>query len=630
MFKDIKYRWALIVSLLIASAYLIWPTYKVYSLSEDEKTQLGVSVMKELKEGAINLGLDLQGGMYVLLETDIPTLVDKLAGKNTEVLKDAIKEAEKRSIRNQSEFFNEFLFVANSRDLRLVRNFPNLATRRDNISVVEELENQRDNAVASALEIIRNRIDEFGVSEPTIQKYGANRIIVELAGVQDSDRARNLIQRTASLEFTLVLNPQQLDAALNKLDTYLLSDTTALIVEDNLVDENKNIVERDIGTSAEDIFIEENLLDEPTFDMSTPKEILKEKPFSGYIRLVPRGMGVLAKEYHIVKELLENPDVKRKIPTSGKFLWSNQLETAQNEAGSIIEYRQLFYVSADPEISGGMVREPRATMGTAGSDVSGRWVVNLSMSPEGTKRWSRFTGSNIDREVAIVLDNKVYMAPTIRDKIPTGQTQVTGFADVDEAKDIANVLRAGELPAPVEIIEERTVGPSLGSDSVKSGRNAMFFGLIGVMVFMTIYYKGSGILATLALLLNLVMVIAVLAGLHATLTLPGIAGLILTIGMAVDANVIIFERIREELALGKTVRAAIEAGYERAFITILDANVTTLIAAFVLAWIGSGPIKGFAVTLSAGILCSMFTAIFVTRSVFMFFSERKPLKSLSI
>jgi protein-export membrane protein SecD len=207
---------------------------------------------------------------------------------------------------------------------------------------------------------------------------------------------------------------------------------------------------------------------------------------------------------------------------------------------------------------------------------------------------------------------------------------VTGFADVNEAKDIANVLRAGELPAPVEIIEERTVGPSLGSDSIKSGRKAMLFGIIAVMIFMIIYYKGSGILATLALLLNLVMVIAVLAGLNATLTLPGIAGLILTIGMSVDANVIIFERIREELALGKTVRAAIDSGYERAFLTILDANVTTLIAAFVLAWIGSGPIKGFAVTLSAGIICSMFTAIFVTRSVFMFFSERKSLQSLSI
>jgi len=450
-----------------------------------------------------------------------------------------------------------------------------------------------------------------------------------LAGVQDSDRARNLIQRTASLEFTLVLN-EQWEQALNKIDTYLLSDSSALNIDLDSPNEKEKIAEADTSGSAEDIFIEENILSEPTFDMSTPSEILKEKPFSGYLRGVPRGVGVLAKEFHIVKEILDNPEVRRKIPSGGKFLWGNQFETAQDETGNFIEFRQLYYVSSDPEISGGMVREPRATMGGAGTDASGQWVVNLSMSPEGTKRWSRFTGANINRQVAIVLDDKVFMAPVIRDKIPTGQTQVTGFADVNEAKDIANVLRAGELPAPVEIIEERTVGPSLGSDSIKSGRKAMFFGLIAVMIFMIIYYKGAGLLATLALMLNLIMVIAVLAGLGATLTLPGIAGLILTIGMAVDANVIIFERIREELDLGKTVRAAIDSGYERAFITILDANVTTLIAAFVLAWVGSGPIQGFAVTLSTGIICSMFTAIFVTRTVFMFFSERKPLKSLSI
>ena len=629
MFKDIRFRWALIASLLVASAYLIWPTYKVYSLSESEKSELGVTVMKELKDGAINLGLDLQGGMYVLLETDIPKLVEKIANKKTEELRNAIQEADNRSINNQTDFFVEFLTVANSRDLRLFRNYNNLATTRDNESVVQELKIQRDNAIASALEIIRNRIDEFGVSEPTIQKYGANRIIVELAGVQDSDRARNLIQRTASLEFTLVLN-EQWEQTLNKIDTYLLSDSSVLNIDLDSPIEKEELAEADTSGSAEDIFIEENILSEPTFDMSTPVEILKEKPFSGYLRAVPRGVGVLAKEYHIVKEILENSEVRRKIPRGGKFLWSNQFETAQDETGNFIEFRQLYYVSSDPEISGGMIQEPQAKLGTAGTDVSGQWVVNLSMSPEGTKRWSRFTGANINRQVAIVLDDKVFMAPVIRDKIPSGQTQVTGFADVNEAKDMANVLRAGELPAPVEIIEERTVGPSLGSDSIKSGRKAMFFGLIAVMIFMIIYYRGAGLLATLSLMLNLIMVIAVLAGLNATLTLPGIAGLILTIGMAVDANVIIFERIREELDLGKTVRAAIDSGYERAFITILDANVTTLIAAFVLAWVGSGPIQGFAVTLSTGIICSMFTAIFVTRTVFMFFSERKPLKSLSI
>ena len=208
MFKDIKYRWALIVSLLIASAYLIWPTYKFIILSDEEKTELDVSILKDLKESAINLGLDLQGGMYVLLETDIPTLVEKLAVKSTIELRDAIREADTRSINNQTDFFIEFLLVVNSRNIRLFRNYTNIATSRDNESVVDALKLQRDNAIASALEIIRNRIDEFGVSEPTIQKYGANRIIVELAGVHDSDRARNLIQRTASLEFTLVLNEQ--------------------------------------------------------------------------------------------------------------------------------------------------------------------------------------------------------------------------------------------------------------------------------------------------------------------------------------------------------------------------------------------------------------------------------------
>ena len=626
--KDIKYRWAIILFVLIASIYLLWPTYKLYSLSTMEKEKIGIIAIKELKEDAINLGLDLQGGMYVLLEADIPILVEKLASKKSMELKEVILEAETRSINNQSDFFNEFLAVANARDMRLIRFYANLATRRDNESVVDELKIQRNNAIASALEIIRNRIDEFGVSEPTIQKYGSNRIIVELAGVQDSKRARNLIQRTASLEFSLVLNDKW-ETVLDKLDMHLLNDTTFVAAQDKPLDSTQE-PEADIKSDAEDIFIEENILDEPSDVLSTPKNILKEKPFSGYLRGVPGGVGVIAKEYHILKEILDDIGVQRRIPRDGKFLWGNRFETAQDQTGSIIEYRQLYYVAAEPEITGGMVREPTARMGTAGSDASGQWVVNMSMSPEGTKKWSRFTGANINRQVAIILDDKVYMAPVIRDKIPTGQTQVTGFADVNEAKDIANVLRAGELPAPMNIIEERTIGPSLGSDSIQSGKKALLVGLVAVIIFMIIYYKGAGILAISALLLNLILVIAVLAGINATLTLPGIAGLILTIGMSVDANVIIFERIREELDLGKTVRAAINAGYERAFITIMDANVTTLIAALVMALIGSGPIKGFSVTLSVGIICSMFTAIFVTRSVFMVFTGGKPRQSLSI
>ena len=453
--KDIKYRWAVILLIIIASAYLIWPTYKLYSLSTAEKDEAGIAAIKKLKEGAINLGLDLQGGMYVLLEADIPTLIEKLANKRSIELKVVIQEAETRSINNQSDFFSEFLALANAQGIRLVRFYTNLATRRDNESVVEELKIQRNYAIASALEIIRNRIDEFGVSEPTIQKYGANRIIVELAGVQDSKRARNLIQRTASLEFSLVLNDKW-EMVLEKLDNHLLNNTTLNTEQEEFINK-ASVSETEINTKsdAEDIFIEENILSETSFDFSTPKNILKEKPFSGYLRVIPGGVGVISKEFHILKKILDDPAVQEKIPREGKFLWGNRFETAQDETNNIIEFRQLYYIAADPEITGGMVREPIARMGTAGSDASGQWVVNMSMSPEGTKKWSRFTGANINRQVAIVLDDKVYMAPVIRDKIPTGQTQVTGFADVNEAKDIANVLRVGELPAPIYLIEER-------------------------------------------------------------------------------------------------------------------------------------------------------------------------------
>jgi protein-export membrane protein SecD len=472
-------------------------------------------------------------------------------------------------------------------------------------------------------------VDEFGVSEPTIQKYGANRIIVELAGVQDSERARNLIQRTASLEFNLVLNEQQFTSAIEKIDNYLVvnaPETKTDVAEEKPQNEAEGEVEEDL----EAIFEAEDILEDVSDSFATPDDVLSEKPFSGYLKALPGGFGVIENEYDAVKTILENEDVQKQIPREGKFLWGSRFESIQVDDGSFITYRLLFYIATRPEISGGMVQNPQATIASTGSNVSGQWVVNLSMSNEGTRKWSRFTGANIGKQVAIVLDNHVYMAPSIQDKIPTGRTQISGFADVNEAKDIANVLRAGELPAPVNIIEERTVGPSLGSDSITSGRKAMMYGFLGVMIFMLIYYRGSGILANIALLLNLIIVIAILAGIDATLTLPGIAGLILTIGMAVDANVIIFERIREELANGKTARAAIESGYERAFLTIFDANITTLIAAFVLAGMGSGPIKGFAITLSTGIVCSMFTAVFVTRTIFMTFSNNKPLEKLSI
>ena len=270
-----------------------------------------------------------------------------------------------------------------------------------------------------------------------------------------------------------------------------------------------------------------------------------------------------------------------------------------------------------------MILNPKAKVAELGAENAGQWVVNLDMNKKGRVLWSRFTERNIYKRAAIILDNQVFFDPTIQSKIPNGKTQITGFDNMQEAKEIASVLKAGELPAPINAVQTNFIGPSLGEESIKSGANAMLLGMVLVFIFMVLYYKGSGLIANIALLINLLFVMAILVTLDAILTLPGIAGLLLTVGMTVDANVIIFERIKEELNLGYNISKALNAGYNKAFLTILDANVTTLITAFVLSFIGSGPIKGFATTLSVGIICSMFTAIFITKTIFLLFINKK-------
>ena len=310
---------------------------------------------------------------------------------------------------------------------------------------------------------------------------------------------------------------------------------------------------------------------------------------------------------------------------SCQFLFSNDSELI----GTSGEYYRLYYIEDKPELTGGVVEKAKANLGSLGGGNAGLPVVSLDMNSEGAKTWSRVTGANIGERIAIVLDGKVHMAPNIREKIPGGRTQIEGFEDMNEAKDIAIILRAGALPAPIEIIEERTVGPSLGADSIAKGQKSILIGLAIVFVFMLVYYKLSGGIANLALVWNIVLILAVLASLGATLTLPGIAGLILTVGMCIDANVIIFERIREELKKGKTPKSAIEGGYNRAITTIIDANLTTVIAALVLYQFGTGPIKGFATVLFWGILISMFTAVYVTRTIF-YTITKKSIKNISI
>ncbi len=635
MFKNISTRWFVIVLLLLFVSYRLWPSYNFLTLSEKDKELMkknDLSLYEKLSKNSINLGLDLQGGMHVVLEADVPNLVKKLANNKSPELLNAINESEKRSINNQTDFFDEFNLIVEQDSIPLKRLYSSLISSSRNTNVLDELKKQTENSLNSVLEIIRNRIDQFGVSEPNIQKSGNRRIIVELAGVKDPERARKLIQSTALLEFSIVKEIEQQQSLFSSIDELILKDNLILAKEEA---EKVEIANPD--SSSDDVlkglFDEEDTFDNNLNELNlfkTSDELLQERPFSAYLKAFPGGVGVIESEYNSVKSILELQQIKDIIPNDGRLLWANKASSVNLEDGSLINYRNLYYVNRVSELTGGVIQEASANYGATGTNASGLPIVNLTMNPVGTKKWSISTGANVGRSVAIILDGNVFISPVIRDKIPNGMTQITGLDDVDEAKDIANVLRAGALPTPVQIIEERTVGPSLGKDSIQSGQKAMMYGFILVIIFMIFYYKFSGILANLALVINILFILTVLVSLGATLTLPGIAGLILTIGMTVDANVIIFERIREELDNGKTVKGAIRSGYDRAFKTILDANLTTLIAAAVLLGVGSGPIKGFAVTLSIGILSSMFCAIFVTRTFFMTLTKNKILKSLSI
>jgi preprotein translocase subunit SecD len=474
-------------------------------------------------------------------------------------------------------------------------------------------------------------VDEFGVSEPNIQRTSGRRIIVELAGIKDPEQARNLIQNTALLEFNLLQDLAIGRDVMLKIDDALLKSG----ISPDLLAEGDTAGTTPAPTDTAEAALSAILGGQDTVaspadqGVIVSEEILAEHPFTGYVQSTGRDLVVPAKYRYAVESLLERPEVRAAIPNDGIFLWSNRAESIPG-LGTNEAFYTLYYLYREPGLTGGVITQAKANIGAMGSSAANQPVVNVSMNNEGSRAWARLSGANIGKRVAIVLDKNVFLAPVFRTKIPDGQTVIEGMESMDVAKLIAIVLRAGSLPAPVDIIEERSVGPSLGQDSISNGINAMIIGGLLVIAFIVFYYKGSGLLATLALVFNILVVLAALASLRATLTLPGIAGLILTVGMAVDANVLIFERIREELDKGKSIRAAIDSGYGRATITIIDANVTTILAALVLFQFGTGPLKGFAITLFWGILASMFTAIFMTRTIFIALTQSPKVKTLSI
>ena len=518
MYIDLKWKIPLILFAILGSAYLAYP----------------------LKD-KIALGLDLQGGMHLVLEVQTEKAVEASLERIADDIKREIEEEDYEVDRVRADIKNKTITVlmVDAIDLKPVEDImKNYTAYLQNEGVVregrgylfrlsKEEENRiEQNAVSQGLETIRNRVDQFGVSEPTIQAQGEKRILVQLPGIKDADRAIKLIGKTARLEFKLVDESVSSQTALNGA--------------------------------------------------------------------MPEGDEVLYKREENVEtgEVTKRPFlVKKRTVLTGETL-----------SGAEVRYDSDF-------------NEP---------------YVAITFNSIGAMIFQEVTRANVKKRLAIVLDDNVYSAPVIQEEIAGGRAQITGQFTTEEARDLAIILRAGALPAPVVILENRTVGPSLGKDSIEQGVQSILLGALLVIIFIAIYYKLSGVVAVTALMLNLVLLLGALAYFGAALTLPGIAGMLLTVGMAIDANVLIFERIREEVRVGKTVRAAIEAGYAKALSTIVDANITTFIAAVVLFQFGTGPIKGFAITLCIGIAASMFTAVFVSRTIFDSFMSRKKVANLSI
>ncbi len=537
-----RYLWlriAIVLAVLAGSVIYLYPPPRVreYLYGPHLAADSG---RRGVLPGTLNLGLDLQGGIHLVLGVEAEKALEAQVERAASDLRAGLERkgiAVSQLIRQgptelvvqlaSPQTWNEAQAVW--KDLPLFEGrSADQASGRVVLGVKErEATTIRDLAVRQGLETIRNRVDQFGVAEPTIQREGENRILVQLPGIQDPERAKALIGKTALLEFKLLDESADVERAVRE------------------------------GPPEGDEILWQRIVDKKTRQE----------------RKVP----------YVVK--------KRTLLTGA------DLATAR--------------VSIDQTTS-----EP---------------YVSVEFSAAGARAFAELTEQNVGKRLAIILDGNVYSAPVIRERIPSGQAQITGGFTVEEATDLAIVLRAGALPAPVKIFEERTVGPSLGADSIRQGLTAILASALAVCAFMLVYYRLSGLVADVALGLNLLMLLAAMAFFHATLTLPGIAGIALTIGMAVDTNILIFERIREEFRSGKTVRAAIDAGFSRAFRTVIDTHVTVLVSALILYQFGTGPVRGFAVSLAIGILASLFTAVFFTRLIFdLLYTGRRRLQALSI
>lgn len=650
---------------VVLAVFLLYPTWRSQQMAAEREAldsaaqiqwdQVNGEDFRKEKLRALKLGLDLRGGMYVTLEVDVVRLLEEAADRAAvdETFERVIEATRQQAEQSDEDvldiFLRNFDRIARPQGKSLVTYYE-LVDVRD-ISeerIIERLKRDVSEAIDQALEVIRQRIDKFGVTEPTIQKQGTRRILLELPGVQDEREMRQLLQTTARLEFKLLRHGNDVLYAFLNIDRYLAgksssdtarsTDTTATTAKATTTDTARaktkdSAAKTDpyAGLSDEEK-IAKFRREHPFLSLFTGQILVGERyqPFDIAEEVIPK-LPADAEFYFLTGEdgkrqlqsLLARPDIRRMLPADAEIAFSAKPERGTDNSPNRIY--AMYVLKRDPELTGDVVTDAYATF----DQMTNRPMVLMYMNSDGAERWAKITGANIGKRIAIVLDGEVYSAPVVRSKITGGSSQIEGMANVEEAKLLQIVLKAGALKAPVKIIEERVVGPSLGEDSIRSGISASLIAFALVVLFMVTYYSLGGVVAVLAMLINVMLNLGILAGFGGTLSLPGIAGIILTLAIAVDANIIIFERIREELHRGRSLRASIDEGFRHALPPIIDSHVTTFLTGLILFVLGYGPIQGFATTLMIGILTTLFTSIMVSRAIIDLWLSRSPQARIS-
>jgi len=627
---------------LFPSVQNLYVNYKMSNMTQAERVayqEENRQWLQRLDQNSLSLGLDLQGGMHVTLEVEVASLLNQLAVNKDDAFRQALRAADRRAQNEGVSVVDAFVqeYEAANPDGRLSRYFrseqDNITRRSSNGEVQEYLNNQADQAVQNGIQVVRNRVNQYGVTEPSIQRQGEERIVVELPGVSERERVRDLLESASQLSFHLMANPNQLQESVQRIIDYYepTAEDSARIAAANAGDTTRASADTSAsadtteattltsssGQEAQQAPDDEGTsLTEPGEEQTGP-----QNPLLAAMQPMPRQDSplfgrVFAADTAQVNKLLSEPEVRKMLPPGIELMWTANPRLTTEDGR---EAFHLLAVQAEAELAGNVVTQASVQFDRQTNEPK----VSITMNSEGARQWDRITAANVGNQVSIVLDGRVYSNATIQTRISGGRTEITGLESRQEAQDIVTVLQSGRLQTDLNIISERTVGPSLGEESTRAGFISVVAGFLLVVFFMIMYYRTAGVVADIALLLNVILILGILAGFGATLTLPGIAGIVLTIGMAVDANVLIFDRVREEQATGKTLRAAINSGYEESLSAILDANITTFFVGVILYSFGVGPIKGFAVTLMAGILSSLFTAIIVTRIIFDYMVEEK-------